>query len=104
MRSRHATRCPACRGELWRFDGEALCPDCTRFEPAAVWFKATAAGSGAYVEESQSLDRLLRVLRYEIMDIPGPEDVVISEGARVVAVIRGADGAVVRVRRGGGAA
>ncbi|HJT78212.1 MAG TPA: hypothetical protein VJ739_13495 [Gemmataceae bacterium] len=50
------------------------------------WFVATCQGE--YVESDRSLDRLLRVLREEIMDRGSAEDVVIHAGGRVVAVVR----------------
>jgi hypothetical protein len=58
----------------------------------------TATNCGEYVESDYDLERLLRVLREEIMDAGDRDDVVVSAGPEVVAVIRGDDLAVVRVR------
>jgi hypothetical protein len=57
-----------------------------------------ASNAGEYVESDYDLERLLRVLREEIMDPGDRDDVVVSAGPEVVAVIRGDDLAVVRVR------
>jgi len=64
--------------------------------PPRPWFTATCCGE--YVEGDTDLGRLLRVLTADIMDPGADNDVIITAGGRCVAVVRGDDLAVVRVR------
>jgi hypothetical protein len=108
-------RCPRCAGPLERFDGdgdhEAYCQDCLSWCPAAepppappapaapatTWYVASTSG-GAFVESGTDLDKLIRIVRDEVMGPACSEDCLISLGPRVVAVIQGDTGAVVHVR------
>jgi hypothetical protein len=114
-------RCPRCAGPLERFDGdgdhETYCPDCVSWAPVPeapprpavkpdptapagiphTWYNAVTAG-GSYVESDQDAERLIRICRDEIMGPDCEEDLYITLGPRIVAVIRGDTGAVVRLR------
>jgi hypothetical protein len=91
------TGCPDCGADLWHMAGEPVCPDCTRYtaDPPPLF---VATDCGEYVESDYDLERLLRVLREEIMDPGSDSDVVVTAFHRVVAVIKGDTLAVVRVR------
>jgi hypothetical protein len=92
-------RCDRCGGPLARCEDESYCPDCVSFElaaepaPAPGWFVAATTG-GHYVNEGPDLEALLNWCRGVIE--PG-DDVVVSAGSLVYAVLRG-DGLTVRVR------
>ena len=101
-------RCSRCGGALERDrDGERYCPDCVSYAtvpeapPAAdphAWYVAATA-TGTYVDGKTDLEELLRIVREEVMGtFPADEDAVITLGNRVVAIVLGDTGAVVRVR------
>jgi hypothetical protein len=60
------------------------------------WYTAATAG-GAYLEGGRDLDALLTVLRHEIMGPDCQDDVVVSSGPDVVALLL-RDGRTVLVR------
>jgi hypothetical protein len=102
--TRHATltpRCPRCAGRLYRCRGELYCADCVRYtlpaEPplGPVWYDARTT-DGNYVHGGTDLGALAEWV-LGVLDPQG--DVLLTTPAgKVVAVVRGDTGAVVRVR------
>jgi hypothetical protein len=96
-------RCHRCAGRLYHCQGETYCPACTGFtlataepaEPPAAptWYEARTV-DGSHVHTGPDLDALIAWVR----DVVAAEDdVIISAGPRVVAIVQG-DGGVVQVR------
>ncbi len=80
------TSCRGCaRGLLLADDGETYCPFCTRFTIAAVEPFVACVGQEV-VESAADLDELLGILA-EITDEKPTEDIVITQGHRVVLVL-----------------
>jgi hypothetical protein len=79
------------------FEGEPYCPACTRYapapEPAPVWFNASTTG-GQFVHGDRDLEVLIAWVRDVVCD---QDDVIISAGPRVVAIVC-SEGRVVRIR------
>jgi hypothetical protein len=94
-------RCPRCGGQIEYCDGP-YCPTCQTFDsvpgkPARGTppsYVARTAG-GAYVREGADLADLIAWLG-RVMNDRG--DVVVSDGARIVAVVYGDTGQVVKLR------
>jgi hypothetical protein len=87
---------------LEHFQGELYCPDCVSFTipaeppPGAVRYTASTTG-GSYVHEGGNLEALLEWCRGLLGPGEPPDDIVVSAGPFVYAVLRG-DGRTVRVR------
>jgi hypothetical protein len=94
-------RCRRCAGLLEHCEGETYCPDCVSFTipadapPAPAWYDAVTV-DGSHVHTGPDLGALAEWVR-GVLD-PGADDVLIVAAGRVVAVVRGDTGAVVRVR------
>jgi hypothetical protein len=95
-------RCPRCAGRLHRCHGELFCPDCTSYTipptpaTAPAWYTAATTG-GHHVHEGADLGRLLDWLRGLLGPGEPEDDIVVSAGPLVYAVLTG-DGRTVRVR------
>jgi hypothetical protein len=91
-------RCRRCPGLLQHCEGETYCPGCTSFtvasEPAPAWYDAVTV-DGSHVHTGPDLGALAEWVRGVI---DAADDVLIVAAGRVVAVVRGDTGAVVRVR------
>jgi hypothetical protein len=96
------TRCPDCSRRLFfDLDGGGVCLDCTRWTsspdadsavPAEPAMPFIALVGSEIVEQADTLDELLAILR-DILDDTGPEDVAVWQGPCLLLVLH-ADGRV----------
>jgi hypothetical protein len=94
-------RCPRCAGRLCRCRGELYCADCLRFTlppvpaPGPTWYDARTV-DGHYVHGGTDLGALAA---WVLGVLDATDDVLLTTPAgKVVAVVLGDTGAVVRVR------